>query len=370
VRDRLHLRPAELGLLLLALAAGSLLSLPLAGTIINRFGSRRTIGATALTTAVALAIVAVGYTIGVLPVVIGLFIFGFAAGAWDVAMNVQGAIVERGLGRSIMPRFHAGFSVGTVAAALIGAGMVALGVPVTVHLSGVAVAVAICVPLAVRRFIPDRDSDTDASAGAAEAPARGDARRAALARWREPRTLLVGLFLVAFAFAEGTGNDWLSVAMIDGYHSSATLGTLAFALFLAAMTTGRWFGPYLLDRYPRVSVIRILALVGIAGVLVFVFSPDTPFAFVGAALWGAGASLGFPIAMTAAAEEPSAASGRVSVVSSIGYCAFLLGPPLIGFLGGHVTVIHALTLVAGLLALAALIASCTRPLDAAGGSHD
>ena len=367
MRDRLHLRPAELGLVLLAIAAGSLLSLPLTGTIVDHFGSRRTIGAMALTTAVALAIIAAGYTIGVIPVVAGLFIFGFAAGAWDVAMNVQGAIVERGLGRSIMPRFHAGFSVGTVAGALIGAGMVALHVPVAVHLSGVAVAVAIYVPLAVRRFIPDRGSDTDAG-GTAETPARGDARRAALARWREPRTLLVGLFVLAFAFAEGTGNDWLSVAMIDGYHSSATVGTLAFALFLAAMTTGRWFGPYLLDRYARVTVIRILALVGIAGVLLFVFSPSTPLAFVGAALWGTGASLGFPLGMTAANEEPSAAAGRVSVVASIGYCAFLLGPPLIGFLGGHLTVIHALTVVAALLTLAALIASCIRPSAPVAGS--
>jgi MFS family permease len=263
-----------------------------------------------------------------------------------------------------MPRFHAGFSVGTVAGALIGAGMVALHAPVTGHLSGVAVAVAIYVPLAVRRFIPDRGSDTDAG-GAAQAPARGDARRAALAGWREPRTLLVGLFVLAFAFAEGTGNDWLSVSMIDGHHSSATIGTLAFGLFLAAMTTGRWFGPYLLDRYPRVTVIRILALVGIAGVLVFVFSPSTPLAFAGAALWGTGASLGFPLGMTAAAEQPSAAAGRVSVVSSIGYCAFLVGPPLIGFLGGQITVIHALTVVAALLTLAALIASCIRPLEAA-----
>ncbi|MDX6621256.1 MAG: hypothetical protein QOK36_3642 [Gaiellales bacterium] len=369
MRDRLHLRPAELGLVLLAIASGSLLSLPLAGTIINRFGSRRTIDAMSLISAVALGVVGVGYTIGVVLVVVGLFLFGFAAGAWDVAMNVQGAIVERGLGRSIMPRFHAGFSVGTVAAALIGAGMVALHVPVTAHLTAVALAVAICVPLSVRRFIPDRDSSTNAGGGVAEAPARGDARRAALARWREPRTLLVGLFVLAFAFAEGTGNDWLSVAMIDGYHSSAALGTLAFALFLAAMTTGRWFGPSLLDRYPRVTVIRILALVGIAGVLLFVFSPSTPLAFVGAALWGTGASLGFPLGMTAAAEEPSAAAGRVSVVSSIGYCAFLVGPPLIGFLGGQLTVIHALTIVAALLTLSALIANCIQPRTPASSTR-
>jgi MFS family permease len=355
---------------LLAIAAGSLLSLPLAGTIINHFGSRRTIVAMALILAVALAIVAVGYTIGVLPVVVGLFLFGFAAGAWDVAMNVQGAIVERGLERSIMPRFHAGFSVGTVVAALIGAGMVALHVPVTVHLTAVAVAIGIWVPLAVRRFIPDREPRTHPTSDmAVEAPARGDARRRALARWREPRTLMIGVFVLAFAFAEGVGNDWLSVAYIDGYHSSATLGTLAFALFLAAMTTGRWFGPYLLDRYARVTVIRILALVGIAGVLLFVFSPSAPLAFVGAALWGTGASLGFPLGMTAAAEEPSAAAGRVSVVSSIGYCAFLLGPPLIGFLGSQLTVIHALTIVAALLTLAALLARCIRTSAPAAASR-
>ena len=143
--------------------------------------------------------------------------------------------------------------------------------------------------------------------------------------------------MLAFAFAEGSGNDWLGVALIDGYHTSAAVGTFGYALFLSAMTCGRWFGPYILDRYPLVTVVRVLAAVGIAGVLLFVFAPSTPLAFVGAALWGTGASLGFPLGMTAAAEDPAAAAGRVSVVASIGYCAFLVGPPAVGFLGDHVT---------------------------------
>src|SRR3954454_12201899 len=108
VRDGLHLTSAELGLVLLTLAAGSITALVLAGAIVSRFHSRRTVAAMAVLLGVALVAVSVGYLLGVVPLVAGLFVFGFSTGAWDVAMNVQGAAVERGLGRSIMPRFHAG----------------------------------------------------------------------------------------------------------------------------------------------------------------------------------------------------------------------------------------------------------------------
>ena len=117
VRDGLQLDPSELGLLLLAIAAGSLIALPLSGMVVARLGSRRTVATMAVVNGTALVVVAIGYQFGVLPVVAGLFFFGFAQGAWDVAMNVQGALVERTLKRAIMPRFHAGFSVGTVAGA-------------------------------------------------------------------------------------------------------------------------------------------------------------------------------------------------------------------------------------------------------------
>ncbi|HEV7205056.1 MAG TPA: MFS transporter [Jatrophihabitans sp.] len=353
VRDHLDLTPAQLGLVLLSIAAGSVIALPLAGPVIHRLGSRYTVAAMALLLGVGLATVAIGYLVGIVVVVIGLFLLGFANGAWDVAMNVQGALVERHLGRSIMARFHAGYSLGTVAGALIGAVLVAAHTPVSAHLAVVAVGVAAIVCWGTRGFVHD-------SAGLDE-PDESTPQRSALAAWREPRTLLIGLFVLAFAFAEGTGNDWISVATIDGYHAAPAVGTLAFAVFLAAMTIGRWFGPGLLDRHGRVAVVRLLAGVGIAGTLLFVFAPATPLAFAGAVLWGLGVSLGFPVGMSAGADEPRHAAGRVSVIASIGYCAFLGGPPAVGFLGDHLTVLRAITAVAVLLGIAALITAVVAP---------
>ena len=357
VRDSLGLDAGGLGLVLLAIAAGSLLALPLSGQVVTRIGSSRTVLAMAVLLGVGLTIAALGSLAGVVPVVIGLFLLGFANGAWDVAMNVQGTVVERHLGRSIMSRFHAGFSLGTVAGALVGAAMVALHVPVAAHLTGVAIVVVLGVSWHARRFIPDHDESEPVAAD-------GTPKTSALAAWREPRTLLIGVFVLAFAFAEGVGNDWISIAAIDGHHVSAAYGTLAFAAFLTAMTTGRWFGPGLLDRYGRTPVVRVLALIGIAGVALFVFGPSPAYAFAGTLLWGLGASLGFPVGMSAGGDDPRKAAGRVSVIASIGYCAFLAGPPTIGFLGDHLTVLRALIVVAALLTVAALIAGSVRPLAA------
>ena len=357
VRDRFHLSSAQLGFVLLAIAVGSLVALPLAGVIVHRFGSRRTVAAMAVLAGVGLAIAALGYLVGVPPVLAGLALFGFANGAWDVAMNVQGAAVERRLGRAIMPRFHAGWSVGTVAGALLGAGMVALAVPVTAHLLTVSVVSTLAVAVTARGFLPDTDADS-----AAGHPEPAPAHTAALRRWLESRTLLIGVIVLAFTLAEGAGNDWIAVSLIDGYQVPAAVSTVGFAVFLAAMTAGRWFGPAYLDRYGRVTVLRVLAALAVGGIVLFSLGPWTPLAFAGAVLWGVGASLGFPVGMSAAADEPAAAAGRVSVVASIGYCAFLAGPPVIGFLGEHVTVLHALLLVAGLLSLACVLTGAVRPL--------
>ena len=358
VKQHLDLDPSALGLLLLAIAAGSVVSLPLAGMIVARWGSRRTAMAMAMLSTVSLLTVAFGYLAGVAPVAAGLFGFGVSAGIWDVAMNVQGAAVERRLGRSIMSRFHAAWSLGTVTGALIGAVAVAVGVPVTVHLALAALLEGPVVCVVARSFVADVPEAADVTAG--EAGARAGAG-SALAAWREPRTVLIGVFVLAFAFAEGSGNDWISVAVIEDYRAPATLGTLAFAVFLAAMTGGRWFGAGLIDRYGRVPVTRALAAVAVAGVALFIAGPALPAAFAGALLWGGGTSLGFPTGMSAAADDPALAAPRVGVTASIGYCAFLGGPPLIGFLGDHIEVRYALVCVAVLLALAIAIAPVLRP---------
>lgn len=344
VRDALELSPGSLGLVLLAIAAGSVLSMPLSGLVVHRVGTARTVAVMALVAAAGLATVGLGYQVGVLPVVVGLFALGAGSGTWDVAMNVEGSAVERALGRAIMPRFHAGFSVGTVGGALLGAALVAAGVSPTVHLLAVAALIAAAVPAVVRDFLPDVPAAPDA-----------EPRRSPLRAWVEPRTVLIGLFVFAAAFTEGTGNDWIGVAMIDGYGVQAALGTLTFALFLAAMTLGRWFGPSLIDRYGRVGVVRVFGAVALLGLALMVSGAVVPVAMAGAALWGLGTALGFPVGMSAAGDEPEHAAARVSVVATIGYLAFLAGPPLVGFVGEQVGTLRALTVTGGLVAAGLLI---------------
>src|SRR3954454_10597206 len=350
VRDALELTPRTLGLVLLAIAVGSVTSMPLSGLVVARLGTARTVAVMALLAAAGLATAGLGYRAGVVPVVVGLFALGAGNGTWDVAMNVEGSAVEQELGRAIMPRFHAGFSVGTVAGALIGAGMVALSVSATVHLVAVAAIVAVAVPLVVRDFLPDGD-----------APAEDGERRNPLTAWTEPRTVLIGVFVFAAAFTEGTGNDWLGVAMIDGYGAAAALGVLTFAIFLSAMTLGRWFGPGLIDRHGRVLTVRIFAVLALVGLALVVWGSALPVAMAGAALWGLGTALGFPVGMSAAGDEPAHAPARVSVVATIGYVAFLAGPPLIGFLGEEAGTLRALTVTGGLVALGLLVSGVLRP---------
>ena len=358
VRAELGVTPGVLGLILLCLAVGSGIGTPLSGLIISRLGESRTVSVMAAVAATGMAVVAIGVLVGTPAVVAGLFVFGFGSGTWDVAMNVQGAAIERLLGRAILPRFHAGWSIGTVAGAGIGAVMVALGVPVTAHLLAVTVVVAAVVPVAARRFLPGTH---------APAPGGRSARRRQLASWTEPRTLLIGLFVLCMALTEGTGNDWLSLAVIDGYHAAAVAGTLTFAVFLAAMTAGRWWGPKLIDRYGRVLVLRVCAVTALAGLLVIEFGEVLPVAMAGALLLGLGTSLGFPVGLSSAADDPAHAATRVSTAASIGYVAFLAGPPVVGFLGDRVGVLHSLWVAAVVLAAAFLLAGATAPLTADGG---
>jgi MFS family permease len=365
VRARLEVTPGVLGLILLSAAVGSAIGIPLAGIFVARLGEARTVVMTSLVAAAGLATIAIGYLHGIMPVVIGLFLFGGGSGSWDVAMNVQAAAVERGIGRSIMPRFHAGWSVGTVAGAAAGTGMVATGVPVTADLLAVAVVIAVAVPWATRSYLPfvPGGHAADGEDVAAGAGGGGAGRRASpLVAWTEARTLMIGLFMLCVTVIEGAGNDWLSLGVIQGYHTQAAVGTATFALFLGAMTAGRWFGPAAIDRYGRVPVLRTLAAVALAGVLLIGLSGFLPAALAGALLMGLGTSLGFPVGVSAAADDPRRAAGRVSTVSSLGYVAFLSGPPLIGFIADHVGVLHALAFLAALLVAALGLSRATAPL--------
>ncbi len=356
LRDALDLSTGQLGLLLLCMSGGSVAGLPLSGPLVHRLGPARAVLAGALSITLGLALLAVGMSAALVPLAaVGLVFTGLGTGVWDVAMNVEGADVERRLGRSLMPRLHAGFSLGTVAGAGIGAVSAALGISLPVQLIGVVVLLPIVVAIAVRKFLPVPEATAEQSA----------AGSGVLTAWREPRTLVVGLVVLAFAFTEGSANDWIAIAMVDGYGAGETMGAIAFGFFVAAMTVGRMFGGSALERYGRVPVLRATSVIALAGLLLMLLGGSTPVALGGALLWGVGASLGFPVGMSAAADDPARAAARVSVVSSIGYTAFIAGPPLIGLLGESIGILNALFVVLAALLLGLLAAGSARPLTPA-----
>lgn len=353
-RSVLGLTNGGLGLLLLVVSAGSVLTMPATGALINRWGAARVVRVGVSFDAVGIAVAAVGIDVwGSVPVTaVGLMAYGLGIGVWDVAMNVEAAAVERHLGRTIMPRFHAGFSLGTVLGAAGGAATTALGVPLLWHLLAVSVGILVLAHATTGRFLPREEEDRD-GAGHAD-------RRPALAAWLEPRTLLIGLMVLALALTEGTANDWLAVALIDGYGVPRWIGISGFGLFVAAMTVGRLVGPVFLDRHGRVPVLWTTMAAAGVGVLLIVLGGHPALVVGGIVLWGLGASLGFPVGMSAAADDPVHAAARVSVVSTIAYTAFLAGPPLLGFLADQVGTLNALLAVAVLLVPSALVVPAAR----------
>ncbi|MEV0804902.1 MFS transporter [Micromonospora sp. NPDC050200] len=343
VKSQLQLDPRQLGLLLLALPVGSIVSLLLAGAFVARTGPRRAVAAASLASAAGLCLAGAGAQGAVAVTAAGLGLLGLGTGIWDVAMNVEAATVEQRAGASMMSRFHASLSAGTVLGAGFAAACAALHIPVVAHLAAIAVLVAATVPLSTRRYLA-----TDAQPSA-RVPARD-----ALRVWTEPRTVVLGIFVLSMAFSEGTGNDWLASGMVEGHHTSVAAGSLSFAVFVAAMTLGRWFGPPLVDRHGPRRVTRASAVLAMAGLTVTIFGPHPLLALAGVLAWGLGTALGFPLGISAAADDPARAAARVSVVSAIGYTAFLAGPPLLGFLANHIGILRSLSVTLGVVAVGLL----------------
>lgn len=370
IRDGLGLHEAQMGLLLLVGSIGSLLALPLSGLVVERLGARRTIAAFALLNGLGLTIASVGVQRGaVWLVTLALLLFGVGTGVWDAAMNLEGAAVEQRLGRTVMPRYHAGFSFGTMAASAVAALLAGLDVPVVVHLP-LAVGLSFLGVLAVlRRFLPDGAEKAavaapDPMADPATATPRGAA--GALAAWREGRTVLIGLVVLAAALTEGAANDWVSLAVVDGFDTGHAMGAFGFGLFVTAMTAMRLFGTHLLDRYGRIAVLRLCAGLSLVGLLLFALAGPLWLALLGVLVWGTGAALGFPVGMSAASDDPARAASRVAVVSTIGYSAFLAGPPLLGFLAAQVGYRHALLAIVVPVLLGLLVVRAAAPLRVSG----
>lgn len=356
VTETLHLTSGQMGTLLLCIAVGSLLALPTAGLVVGKIGTANAVRAGGLLSALAGVGIALSLSAESIPgTAVALFFFGIGVGLWDVSQNIEGADVEHKLRRTIMPQFHAAFSGGAFVGALIGAGLSTIGVGLPLHLLVIAGVVVVVALVAPRYFLPHT---------AHALPVEGEPKAVkGPSAWRDSRTLLIGVVVLGATLTEGAGNDWIAKATVDGLGSSESTGALMFALFVLAMTAMRLFGGRVIDIYGRVVVLRASMAAAAAGLCLFVLAGNIWLAGVGAALWGVGSALAFPMGMSAAADDPKHAAARVSVVSTLGYVSFLAGPPLLGYLGDLTGIHLALLAILAPILVALLLAGAARPLS-------
>ncbi|MFG2600869.1 MFS transporter [Streptomyces sp. NPDC048462] len=351
VRDGLDVSTGSMGLVLFGLSVGSMAGVMSSGPLVRRYGGRGAISVGASLIVTGLLVVAAGTGLSLAAgVFCGLALFGGGMGLAEVAFNIEGAAVESVIGRPVLPVLHGCFSLGTVVGALLGMGLTAAAFPVGRHLALVAALIAAAAVRAVLS-IPHGTGKDDGNGAPGSGGLRGQ-----LAVWRDRRLVLIGVIVLAMAFAEGAANDWLPLLMVDGYEVSATAGSLTFLVFASSMTLGRFAGGPLLERFGRAVVVRISAVVAALGLAVVIVAPSPAMAGAATVLWGLGASLGFPVTVSVAGDHPHDAAARVGAVSTAGYLAFLVGPPGLGFLADHIGLRLAMTVVLALVIVAATLA--------------
>jgi fucose permease len=360
VKSGLGINDFEVGILLFASGAASIIGLSLANVALARWGARRGLLAGLLTLALGILIIGLGVqTLSSFALTaVGLALMGMGMGSTDVMMNVEGAAIEQATNRTIMPLFHALFSLGTVAGAGVGVAMAAWGIPVAPHLWAVAAVIVLGGAFAVA-FVPAREANDDT---VADASTRRERFAAVLAVWRDPRTYAIGAIMLGMAFAEGGANDWLPLAVVDGHGGTEAQGAIALTVFSVAMTLGRALGGPVVDRFGRVWTLRILAITAVTGLVMFILATSMPIALAGVALWGLGASLGFPLGMSAAADDPAKAAASVSAAATIGYVAFLCGPPILGWISHEIGLLPTLWILVVLIALSGFASSAAKPI--------
>ncbi|PWD52292.1 MFS transporter [Serinibacter arcticus] len=363
IRDAVGASTAEMGLLLLGLSIGSMAGVLSSGALVQRLGCRPVAIAGCASITLGMLAITVGAGTGSAPAIfLGLLLFGLGMGLSEIALNIEGAAVEKALGRAVLPILHGCFSLGTVVGALGGILATAVDVSPFWHLLAVTVAglaiVAGALPgLPARTGQRTTATAIDPTRDAVEVPAAPVAPAATMLQvLRRPTVVLLGVLILGMALAEGAANDWLPLIMVDGHGLDPTVGSLVYTGFAVAMTTGRFAGAWFLDRFGRGPVLLasvLTAAVGIAGV---VFSPSPVLAGVAVLFWGLGASLGFPVVISAAGDHPTDSAAQVSAVATAGYIAFLVGPPLLGLLGEHHGLRNAMLAVLALVVAAALVA--------------
>ena len=350
VRDRVHLSDGEQGLALACLAVGAVLSMPVAGALSARLGSRRTTRLSLALACLATAIVALPSSLPGLCAT--AFVLGTAMGALDVTMNAHGVAVERRYERPILASFHAGFSAGGLVGGALGAIAAAAGVDVRVQLAVVAAVAAVVGLTWSRRFLPGGEDAVP---------------RDTLLLVRPPRRLwALGALAFSCLLIEGAAADWSAVYLRDSAGSSAAVAALAFTAFSVAMTVGRLAGDGLVERFGALRLVRAGGVIATAGFGIALLAGTPAAGIAGFACLGLGMASVVPIVFRAAGATPGLSAGMaLAAVSSAGYLGFVAGPSLIGGLAGLVGLPSSLAVlvVLGAAVAAAAPAACERQAE-------
>ncbi len=334
IKARLGLDDAELGLALLCLPFGTLVGLALAGRIVERTGLR---GACRLSLPLwALLFVGPALSASFWMLCATLALVGLSVGLIETAMNTEAARQESASGRRLMSRCHGFWSLGSMAGALSGAGIAQLGIGTGTHFLATMPVLALLGWVAASAL--PRVPDTSGKAGtSADSP---------LFRWPTRAILPLCLMPLGLMMVEGAFIDWSAVFARTVLDASPLAVGVVYAAFSLVMALTRLWGDALAERHGELVIVRTSAIAGTLGIAGFALAPNTAVAFVAAALAGAGVAIVYPLAITAVAARPGRSpTDNVAAMNMISFSAFLLAPPLVGFVS------HALSLRVALLTL-------------------
>ena len=337
-KDRLAIGDGTLGLLLLCLGAGSIVTMPLAGALAARFGCRRVIWAASLVICAALPLLA---TAGSVPLLAAaLMLFGAGVGTLDVVINIQAVIVERAAPRAMMSGFHGLFSVGGIAGAA--------GVTAVLWGAGSPLLATVCVAALILAVL--------LMFGPTLLPYGGDRDGPAFAVPRGPVLLIGGLCFVCF-LAEGAMLDWSALVLTTLHGMDPVRSGLGYAVFSVAMTAGRLTGDRIVHALGGRMVLLCGGLCAAAGMALSVLAPSWPVALAGFALVGVGASNIVPVLFSATGRQRAMPTNlAVAAVTTLGYSGILAGPAGIGFVAEMAGLPTAFL---GVAALLLTIAACS-----------